>query len=519
MILIPSSQFLKIEIQNEIGKLPPSFSFLQNRRLYHFQLDLLRKYWKNEKVVMTLPNEFTPNVSDADAILSREIKVYKSSSNISLGKHIADMIILEKPETIKILHGDTLFLELPIDNDVIVISSPQEQAKWDGKDPLDLSDLVWAGYFSFSDPMLFLTLLESNNFEFNKAVKSYSTKKKVNLVENNNWFDFGHLEGFHKSRQKFTTERSFNSLEINKYEVTKISSKKSKIKEEFTWFKNTPNHLQKFLPNVYDHIEASHEASYTMNYISGFSLSELMLYSNLEKFKWEKIINEIDQLLSLQSLYLPKNSISLAEKNIHDILNKKNPDRIDQIIQSKFINYEKLELDGKSLGSIKEIMSLLADYVLAYEPIPAHCHGDLCLSNMIYLSRGNLLKIIDPRGMKDDDDSIVGDKRYDLAKLAHSIVWGYDRVLSGEIAFVKKGNKFINKTKINSNSNQKTLTKLILSKENLKLIYREDIQALTAMLFLTMIPLHADSPSRQISLFGNGLKIFDQVSRKDSNKR
>lgn len=510
MILIPSSQYLRAEIQNEIGMLPPSLSFLKNQRLYEFQLKLVKKFWDKEKILITLPEKFILEKLDHDQINNLGADIKFCLSEVSLGKHIANIIEENNPQTLKILHGDTLFLELPTEDDIVVVGKPHETADWDVI-KIGNSELVWAGFFSFSDPKFFLKELKANEYSFDKAIYSYGHIKKLKYIENRHWYDFGHLEELHRAREKFTTERVFNNLQINKYEVKKISKKRSKIFNEYNWFQKMPSHLQKFLPNVYNFVDSKDEAQYSMSYISGFSLSELMLFSNLSETKWNNILRELLTFIQLQETEIPKNSMQLS-KEYMALIDKKNNSRVEDMIGSEFISAnEDLIMDGYSLGSIYDIISELSDIIKKQDCIPAFCHGDLCFSNLIYLSRGNIIKLIDPRGVDSQLDSVIGDKRYDLAKLAHSLIWGYDRILFGDITFKRSGNEFKETTKIMKNKNQEVLKKISTKLGLNKILLREDIVAITSLLFISMIPLHADSLNRQESLFGNGLKIFQEI--------
>lgn len=519
MIVIPSSQFLRIEIQNEIGKLPPSLSFLKNKRLYDFQINLLKKNWPNEKIFLTLPLNYELEMLDHERLTKLGAEVCFCSSELSLGEHIANFITKKNPKNLKILHGDTLFNELPFEEDAVVIGTPHEIANWD-KVSSGNTNLVWSGYFSFSNPNNLLNNLKKNNYSFERAISAYGNIHKLKFIENSKWYDFGHLEELHKAREKFTTERAFNNLQINKYEVKKTSTKKTKIFDEFNWFQKAPHHFQKFLPNVYDYNESEDKASYKMSYISGFSLSELMLFSNLSETKWKNILQELSIVLDMQEVNVPSNSNELA-KSFMDSIHKKNEQRIKQIVQSSFVSEDKtLILDGEILGNINQIVSDLTKKIKDYSSIPAFCHGDLCFSNIIYLSRGNILKLIDPRGINRNTKNIVGDKRYDLAKIAHSLIWGYDRILLGDISFYRNGHEFKETTKIPINKNQELL-KRISNELNLKnILLREDVVAITALLFISMIPLHAESEKRQVSLFGNGLKIYKLLKEdmKEANK-
>ena len=60
-------------------------------------------------------------------------------------------------------------------------------------------------------------------------------------------------------------------------------------------------------------------------------------------------------------------------------------------------------------------------------------HGDFCFSNLLYDCKVRLVKMIDPRG-EFGVPGIFGDRRYDLAKLAHSYAGGYDFIVADQFS-------------------------------------------------------------------------------------
>ena len=137
------------------------------------------------------------------------------------------------------------FNKLPPGKDIIVIGKPIESAEWHMTQLTKEQDYVWAGFFNFSNPNLFSELLEKKDFSFEDSIEEMCKLITIKNYKTNDWFDFGHIEGFHKSRQKYTTERSFNNLNIDKYQVEKSSRNKEKIQDEFNWFNSLPIHLKK----------------------------------------------------------------------------------------------------------------------------------------------------------------------------------------------------------------------------------------------------------------------------------
>ena len=205
MIIIPSSQFLKIE--------------LQNKRLYEFQVKLLKKSWPNERIIISLPKLFEIPETDLQKLNDLKVDIFQDNSSNKLGKHINNIISNYKPKKLKILHGDTFFNKLPPGKDIIVIGKPIESAEWYMTQLTKEQDYVWAGFFNFSNPNLFSELLEKKDFSFEDSIEEMCKLITIKNHKTNDWFDFGHLEGFHKSRQKYTT--LINTKLKNRAEIKK----------------------------------------------------------------------------------------------------------------------------------------------------------------------------------------------------------------------------------------------------------------------------------------------------------
>lgn len=119
-----------------------------------------------------------------------------------------------------------------------------------------------------------------------------------------------------------------------------------------------------------------------------------------------------------------------------------------------------------------------------------------------------MIKILDPRGMTETGDfSIYGDQKYDLAKLAHSVLGLYDWIISGRYE--------LRKNKLGSVSLDFHLDDRILDiqasflkSKMMPLISLGDIMPCVVLLFISMIPLHSDRPDRQEAMIANAYRIF-----------
>jgi hypothetical protein len=117
--------------------------------------------------------------------------------------------------------------------------------------------------------------------------------------------------------------------------------------------------------------------------------------------------------------------------------------------------------------------------------------------------------LIDPRGSFGNKyKGIYGDIKYDLAKLLHSAVGGYDYLVNNlyKIDFDGRNITYDIFYKDNSVTVADKARQLVTN-----LGYSvKDIMLIVGTLFLTMPPLHADSSSRQRMMYIHGIKLINE---------
>ena len=140
----------------------------------------------------------------------------------------------------------------------------------------------------------------------------------------------------------------------------------------------------------------------------------------------------------------------------------------------------------------------------------------MCLSNILYDSRTSVLKLIDPRGISLANNqlspkALYGPLNYDLAKLAHSLIGNYDLIIAGKMgnASISHRPNILNIECIFSiDDYHRSIIKMseefqITNEFNISKFYPSCV-----MLFMSMLPLHADSKQRQVNLFANALSLY-----------
>ena len=134
-------------------------------------------------------------------------------------------------------------------------------------------------------------------------------------------------------------------------------------------------------------------------------------------------------------------------------------------------------------------------------------HGDLYFSNILYDSEKRNFKLIDPRGKW--GQGIAGDIKYDIAKIRHSIVGGFDTITNGLYSANHQG---LNKIEYNVFVSKKNQT---IRNELDNIIERnwnvDEIKMIEGLLFISMLPLHSDNLERQLALFCIGIERLNEI--------
>lgn len=505
MQIITSAAYINEELRSEFGKIPSSFLPLKNERLFKHQIEFLKK--GNQQIYITLPTSFKINDFERSYLELNNVEIIFLSDKLTLSESIfqALKIINNPKDEVLILHGDTLFSEFPIEKDMAYVSTIEDEYNW-GKTN---NNNAYAGLFQFQDQKLLSESLENNNNNFVDAINLYSQIRQIRPIQVIDWMDFGHLNTYFRSKARFTTERIFNNLQIDKYTVKKLSTNKNKILAEAEWYHKIPTKLKKYIPVV---INVFNEpiSGYELEYLYLNTLSELYVFGNNDIFIWKIIFNAIneyfhDTLLNSEIEIIPSNNNSFKLALI-----KKTDQRLSLFFkQVKLNRYEKIKFNEEILPPIDEIIKNINKSIRERDNI-CYSHGDFCFSNIMFDFRKQMIKVIDPRGVDFENNvTILGDLRYDVAKLSHSILGLYDFIIANRFNLSVKEleNKIDFEIKI-TNQTLKIQEEFInLNIQGIDINSKSNL-AIIIHLFLSMLPLHYDNTIRQHALFANALRLY-----------
>jgi hypothetical protein len=494
--VILSGKYADLEITQQYGLIPPSFLPLSGQRLFISQVAFLRKFCT--KVFLTIPLSYELTSHDKENLEAMKVTILRMSPDISINEALIEILTLVRSqnEAICVLYGDTLIDEkIPI-NSVTIFRKP-EAYSWgrnNGICDYELSqdqyvEMMMAGLFFLSDSRLLESAIHRSDGSILNTLDVYSSVKPLVYVPVATWNDFGHLGTLQQSRLFFSESRYFNSVKVSELGVIKQSTNIHKLRAEIAWYENLPVTFKKYTPNLI----AQTDTDYTISYIPFPTLHELLIFGNLSSSQWMRVFDRLRCFfLDAREFFDPSNQIALV-----DLLKSKTEARCKLFLSSspllKDFDYHQLT----EIFSQQNIEFLLNKIRFTDTKFLGVLHGDMCATNIFWDSASDSLMFVDPRGdSTGKSNGLYGDIRYDIAKLYQSFIAGYDGVLSGIIgsATTEESSKmasFAQYSKVDFSAifESKLFEPLDLN--------QTEIAAITTLLMLGLLPLHADRIDRQ----------------------
>ena len=109
--------------------------------------------------------------------------------------------------------------------------------------------------------------------------------------------------------------------------------------------------------------------------------------------------------------------------------------------------------------------------------------------------------------LSDGSMTMFGDARYDIAKLTHSIVGLYDFIIAGRYELIVDGSYGVGlrfDLSADVEEVQRNYAAMQIGRHS---VVSPQILALCALLFLSMLPLHAESRTKQFAMLANGYRL------------
>lgn len=490
--LILSGQYVKGDLAQIFGRIPPSMLPAGGRKLYEHQIESSPRDFRK---IITVPADYKLSARDKSYFKSNEVSVIHtppSTLEASLLKLLTIYLkdVIHSP--LEILYGDTLLPKLDTDS-VAVINAPSFY-EWGRLESLgeQCEIKVFAGRLRIENPSVLVNKL-STGIDLTRTLDELIIEKHLHDFFSINWLDFGNMKTYIDSRKSFFETRSFNCIEIEGNKITKSSdSNPLKIQRESEWLQNVPMSLRCYFPSLL----AVSNTSYTIPFIPEPSLHEIFVFGQLSVQHWTQIFKAVSEYFSDCIKAVPNNM-----------------DQTKLIFQSESLLFEKTLIrlesypkyligDEHNFGmcQIDSLKNIIREFRSDYSPDPITCfqHGDAVISNIFWDYRIGSIKLIDPRAMNNEGElHVFGDLRYDLAKLFQSIFLGYSLVLADSFNYEESIIKCVEGHFNGLETYRKVIEEF---DKTLCAPYGVDILEIAQMaliLMIGLIPLHSDRPDRQ----------------------
>ncbi len=514
MIIINSAAYVNSEFQTEFGKIPPSMLPIGNRKLIEHQYESLVKAFPGEAILLSLPLSFASIDQCIDDHLPSDLKLVFVPDYFSLAEAILYILNVEclDVNSVRLLHGDTLLNEYPQGEDLISVSDSTDDYIWEHEGITQGKDLVWNGFFSFSCSRLLIKSLALSKGVFVDAVKYYKKSKALSVFEVGDWYDLGHINTYFKSRSRITTQRSFNSLQVSSGIVVKKSDSPLKIVSEAQWFNAIPCSLRKYTPQLIDSGEDENSnAFYAIEYLPMSPLNEVYVHGLNTVSYWSRIYKLLGRFMGDCRAEYYAESEGLLIEQANELYRTKTKRRFSEYISTSCCESNSIiKYKNRKMPSLSFILDDCIRRVDLLPIVPAVIHGDLCFSNILYDSRSNAIKVIDPRGVDENDEFMLfGDQKYDLAKLTHSVLGMYDFIISGRYKIIKSDECGV-ELFFSDGARVLEIQESFLSASYIPEVTVLDCMPLTILLFLSMLPLHSDNAGRQEAMLLNAVRLYSE---------
>ncbi len=526
-LLIASGDYVNADIAAEVGRLPPAFLPVGCRRLYELQLSMVAR--SDRRFILTLPEGFEPDPFDARLLAEAGVEIIRSDPGLSLGASIVNAIrsadLCEGP--IQILHGDTLYRGLDSSaEDHVTIGETSDYYRWarfemeagrivaitDDDGFAAGSRQVLSGWFHLADAGLLVSEIERTG-GFVTGLDGYTRRRPLEPLAAGEWLDFGHVNTFYQSRGRFPTERDFNALSISRRTVAKRSAQRAKMAAEVAWYRSLPPALKPRAPILVDADLEADLPGYSLEHLYLAPLSDLYVFGRLPRLSWREIFRACDEFITTCRSYpAPSGEVGKASA----ILREKTQQRLAGFATaSRFDIGRSIRINGVWAPSLSEMVAIVAHSVPSARPeLVCFVHGDMSFSNLLYDFRRRMIRVVDPRGLNGlGEPSVFGDIRYDIAKLWQCAVGGYDLILAGRYDIQGTSPYDLELALPFDERLANIRDEFLCSRFGGMTSDEASAPAIAVLLFISMLPLHADDPRRQRALLANAARLYAQLER------
>lgn len=344
------------------------------------------------------------------------------------------------------------------------------------------------------------------------------------LTHVSEWTDLGHLDTYYRAkRQRFLNRRCFNDVQVDvdRGILRKTSIHAEKLTSEIRWYLSLPEGLRHLAPRVFHFQPGDENTSVEMEFYGYPTLGDAYLHGRWNLGVWSQALRAIEHALDRMAEYPLDRPANELVDSLREMYEEKTIERLAGLADEKsfeLLTGDAVTINGRAcLGlaaCLRSLPRVLESAGVYRDPRFNIIHGDLCLSNILYDRRTGFVRLIDPRGAF-GRIHMFGDPRYDLAKLCHSFLGGYDFILNGLFEFHERDGAVT--LSLDRDERHDDLAQMFESWLHRRAASSvTQIRLLESLLFLSMVPLHSDRPKSQVAFLARGLELYSAAARQSN---
>ncbi|MEE8600099.1 hypothetical protein [Euzebya tangerina] len=295
-----------------------------------------------------------------------------------------------------------------------------------------------------------------------------------------------------------TEPRASNRLTVDAGILVKRSQDVAKMRAEHGFFTLAPPRMRRFLLPTFDFEESSGTASYRMEYVRVPDAALQFVLGRLSEDAFDQLLDQFfDYLDSRDADVVGRPAVRDAGRNqILDKMHRRLGDFFEMPEAAQLESVLAVAGVPGGLSSLADRATRLVESALddSYADRLTFSHGDPCLSNILFEERIGLMRLIDPRGAVVREDALLH-PLYDLAKFSHSVCGGYDFVNNG-LYSVEVDDGLGLDLQLHRGGPPPWMHKAYRARLDRHGWDYDQVRAVEASLFLSMLPLHREHPRK-----------------------
>lgn len=334
--------------------------------------------------------------------------------------------------------------------------------------------------------------------------------------------------------------RAYNSWEFDDTfgTITKKSST-DRLRNEIRYYRQIPYEWKTMFPNMIDASgwdETNHWI--TMEYYAYPNLGSYMIGEQANSLTYENWWNIMERLRTFIGYWKGHRYVmdNYGRYNREEARGNANAMYIIKTLreQQAFVEQniaptlfigDVILINDQPTPTFAAIWPVVERYI--YETIipsykPSFIHGDFCLSNMLYgVGDHDVFKFVDPRGSFGEIGN-VGDSRYDVAKIYHSVDAGYE-YFNNDRFILERANTSSDSWKwslLNTETSWHDKLNALSTFgdcffKGSSAFNKKEITLIEGLIYIGACARHYENPDRQVAMYLVGLQLLNKAMMMD----